>query len=125
MATKVNVLGAWTQARNTLVQNLATTFDFLDDVPFSDDPNSDFVKGNAQADRIQDQLRLLALSGLKQIDDAVASGTLVQDISDLSKKAKAEADRIKNAAKTVAGITKAVDLVAGVVTKIAGLPFLK
>jgi hypothetical protein len=124
MAIKVNVLGAWTQTRNTLVQNLTSTMELQQNAPFSQDPASDFVQAGAQADRIQDQIRIHALSGLKQIDNAVAAGKLVKDISDLSKQAKVEADRIKNAAKTVAGITKAVDLVAGVVTKIAGLPFL-
>ena len=124
MATKINVLGAWTQTRNTLVQNLTSTFDLLQDAAFSTDPASDFVRGNAEADRIQDQIRQLALLGLKQVDDAIAAGTIVQDINDLSKKAKVEADRLKNAVKTIGGIAKAVDMAAGVVTKIAGLPFL-
>lgn len=124
MAIKVNVLGAWTQTRNTLVQNLTSTMALQLDAPFSQDPASDFVQANVQADRIHEQIRVHALSGLKQIDAAIAAGTLVKDISALSKQAKVEADRIKNAAKTVGGIVKAVDLVAEVVGKIAKLPFL-
>jgi len=124
MATKVKTLGAWIQTRNTLIENLSSTLELLETAPFSDDPNSNFVRGNAQVDRIQDQLRELALAGLKRVDDAIASGDLVKAISDLSKGAKKEADRIKQATKTIEAITRGVDLVAGVVTRIAGLPFL-
>jgi hypothetical protein len=124
MATKVKTLTAWVQTRNTLIQNLSSTLELLETASFSTDPGSDFVRGNAEADRIQDQLRQLALAGLKQVDDAIASGTLVKDITTLSKEAKKEADRITNATKTITAIARGIDLAAGVVTKIAGLPFL-
>ena len=124
MPTKVKSLAGWIQARNILIENLSSTFALLETAPFSEDANSDFVRGNAEADRIQEQLRKLAVAGLKRVDDAIASGDLVAEIAALSKEARKEADRLKNAAKTIAGIAKAVDMASGVVTKIAGLPFL-
>lgn len=124
MAIKTDTLGAWIQTRNTLVQNLVTTMEFRAPLPNSGDPGSDFAKANAQIDRLTNQILELALVGLKQVDDAIASGTLVQDIAALSKEAKKEADRIKRATRTIQDIVKAIDMVTGVVTKILGLPFL-
>jgi hypothetical protein len=124
MATKVNSLEAWNETRNTLVENLGVTYAFLVDEPTSDDPTSGYRRGKAEVRRILDELERLSIVGLKQIDDQIAASSLIADITGLAREAKQEADRIKNAAKTIAGIAKAVDMIAGVVTKIAGLPFL-
>ena len=124
MPTKVNSLGAWSQARNTLTQNLTSTLELLETEPASTDPASPYQIAEAKVQQILDDMRRLAVTGLKQIDDEIASGTLVADIADLSKKAKTEADRLRNAAKTIEGITKAVDAVTEVVTAISGLPFI-
>lgn len=124
MPTKVNSLGVWAQARNTLTQNLTSTLELLETEPASTDPASPFQIAEAKAQQILDDVRRLAVTGLRQIDDEIASGTLVTDIADLSKKAKAEADRLSKAAKTIDGITKAVDSATEVVTAISGLPFL-
>lgn len=61
---------------------------------------------------------------MKQIDAAIASGGQIAQLNALAKEAKQEAELIKNAAKTIDGITKAVDLVAGVVELFNALPFL-
>lgn len=124
MPTKVNSLSAWTQTRNTLTQNLVSTLELLETEPASQDPASPYQIAEAKAQQILDEMRRLAVTGLKQIDDQIASGGLVADIAKLSKKAKAEADRLRNATKTIAGITKAVDAVTEVVTAISSLPFL-
>lgn len=124
MTKRANQLSAWTQARNAMVENLTSTFQFLETEPFSNDPNSAFRRAEDESTRILGELRKLAVAGLRQIDDQIAAGTLVQKITDAAKEAKREADALKKATKTIARITKAVDAAAGVVTKIAGLPFL-
>lgn len=124
MPVKVNSLGAWNQTRNTLTQNLVSTLEFLEIEPFSHDPASPYQFAEAKAQQLLDEMRRLAVTGLRQLDDQIASGSLVSDLAKLSKKAKVEADRLKNATKTIAGITRAVDSVTEVVTAISGLPFL-
>ncbi len=124
MSIKVNTLGAWTQVRNTLVQNLQSTLAFLEDEPFSADPASAFQQAEDQADKLLVQLRALAVTGLKQIDEQVAQGTLLADITAAATEAKKEADKLKNAAKTIDGIVRVVDGITSIVTKIGGLPFL-
>lgn len=124
MATKTNSLDAWKQTRNTLAQNLASTLEFLSTEPFSADPNSAFKQAKKQRDRILDEIERLAVAGIKQIDDEIAAGDLVERLNDLAKEADEEADRLKDAVKTIDKITKAVDVAASVVTKITQLPFL-
>ena len=124
MATKVNSLDAWIQARNTLAQDLTSTLELLSTEPFSADPKSDFQQLKRQRDRIMDQMQKLAVAGIKQIDAEIAGGTLVQQIGDLAKEAEDEANRIKESAKTVTRIAGAVDKAAAVVTQITQLPFL-
>jgi hypothetical protein len=124
MATKVNSLDAWIQARNTLAQDLTSTLELLATEPFSADPESDFQQGKRQRDRIMDQMQKLAVAGIRQIDAEIAGGTLVRQIEDMAKDAEDEANKIKGAVKTVGKITKAVDLATNVVTKITQLPFV-
>ncbi|MBV8686254.1 MAG: hypothetical protein JOZ90_09475 [Alphaproteobacteria bacterium] len=124
MATQVNSLDAWTQARNALAEDLTSTLELLATEPFSADPDSDFQKARQQRNRILDQLQTLAVTGIKEVDAAIAGGTLIQQIEGLAQDAEDEANRLKAAAKTVANIAGAVDKAAAVVTKIASLPFL-
>ncbi|MFL6844501.1 MAG: hypothetical protein ACJ8ER_06435 [Allosphingosinicella sp.] len=124
MATKINSLDAWVATRNALAQDLSSTLEFLSTTPFSSDPASDFQQAKAQRDRIIDQLQQLAVAGIEQIDEAIAAGPLLQQIGDLAQQANKEADALKNATKTVTKIASVVDQAAGVVTKIAQLPFV-
>ena len=124
MATQVNSLDAWTQARNALAEDLTSTLELLATEPFSADPESDFQKARQQRNLILDQLQTLAVTGIKQVDSAIAGGTLVQQIEAMAQDAEDEANRLKAAAKTVANIAGAVDKATAVVTKIASLPFL-
>lgn len=124
MTTDVNRLDAWSETRNALVDDLGVTYAFLVDEPTSDDPNSGYRRGKAEARRILDAMERHSILGLKQIDDAIAASELVAEITRLAGEANDEAARLKNAAKTIEGITRAVDMATSVVTKIAGLPFL-
>lgn len=124
MSMKVDSLGAWRRTRNTLVSTLAETVAFQNGLPRSTDPASDYSKADAEMARIENAMREHALNGLKLIDDTIASGTLVQQITAESTRAKQEADRLKRITKTLQEISKVIDTVTGVVTKIAGLPFL-
>ena len=123
MSIDVSGLVAWEDTRNALVDDLGVTYAFLVDEPTSDDPNSGYRRGKAEARRIIDALDRHSILGLKQIDDEVAGSGLVAEITALAREAREEAARLKNATKTIEGITKAVDMATGVVTKIAGLPF--
>ena len=124
MATKVNSLDAWVQARKALAQDLASTLELLASEPFSADPESDFQQLKRQRDRIMDQMQNLAVAGIRQIDSEIAGGTLIHQIEDLAKQAEDEANRIKESAKTVGKIASAVDKATAVVTQITQLPFL-
>lgn len=124
MATQTNTLSAWTENRDTLTDNLQSILAFLQKEPFSADPASAYVKAQKRQDQTLDDLRRLAVVGIKQIDDAIAASDVVQQINTLSKQARQEADKLKNAAKTIDGISKAVDLAAGVVAKFNALPFV-
>jgi hypothetical protein len=124
MATNLNSFGFWAETRNALVAAVGATSQFLVDEPTSDDPNSGYRLAKAEMKRLLDALERLAILGLKQIDDEIAASNLVKDLDAFSKEAKEEADRLKNAAKTIQEIADVVGKITGVVTKIAGLPFL-
>ena len=124
MAIEVKTLGSWTQTRNVLVENLGMNMEFQDAADYSDDPASDFQTAQANIEKIFADLRGHAVVGLKLVDEAIKDSDLITEIAALSAEAKKEADRIKNAVKTVERLAGALDKVTGVVTKIAGLPFL-
>ena len=124
MATKTNSLDAWLKTRDAMAENLSSTLEFLSTEPFSSDPNSAFKKAKVQRDRIVDEMQKLAVAGIKMVDDEVAAGDLVERINGLAKKAQVEADKLKNATKTIGKIISAVDTAASVVTRIGQLPFL-
>ena len=124
MAVDVNQLEPWRETRNTLAEDLQIVFEFLVTEPASDDPESGYQKAQRQIDRLLAEMRRHAVAGLNAIDDEVAAGDLVARIAELSREAMEEAVRLKEAVKTIERITEAVDKVAGVVGKIAQLPFL-
>ena len=124
MAVNINGLEAWTQTKETLSENLHSTLELLASAPFSDDPASPYARAQAEQSRLLDAMQRHAVAGIRQIDETIAASGIVAEIGALSKEAKAEADALKNAAKTIDGITQAVNLVAGVVAKFAALPFI-
>ncbi|NJM50898.1 MAG: hypothetical protein HC843_08460 [Sphingomonadales bacterium] len=124
MAVEVKTLGGWLQTRNVLVENLGMNMEFQGNADFSDDPQSDFQKTQAIIDKIFADLQSHAVNGLKLVDENVKDSDLVAQIMEASAEAKKEADRIKNAVKTIEALAGAFDKVSKVVTKIAGLPFL-
>jgi hypothetical protein len=124
MATNINSLDAWTQTNETLTVELETVLTVLATAPWSDDPKSLYMQSQAQQSRLNAAIREHAVTGLRQIDAEIAAGPLIAEINALSAKAKQEAALLANAVKTVAGITKAVDLATGVVAQFNKLPFL-
>jgi len=124
MATNISDLPGWDEANDALALAMESALEFIGTQPPSDDPASDFQQARAQVVRINQQSGRLAAAALERIDDVIAASGLIAEITGLSNEAKEEAQRLKNATKTVAGIARAVDKAAGVVTKIAGLPFL-
>jgi hypothetical protein len=124
MTVNLNSLPAWTLANQALAQNMQSALTLLQDAPYSSDPASPYQQAQAAAQALAAQAKRLAVLGLKQIDEDIAGGPLVEEINSAAAEAKSEADLIAAAAKTVAGIARAVDSVTGLVTKISGLPFL-
>jgi uncharacterized protein with FMN-binding domain len=124
MAVNLNCVSAWTLANQALVQNLQSALTLLQDAPYSADPDSPYQQAKAAAQALAAQAKRLAVLGLKQIDEAIAEGTQIQQLDAAAAKAKSEADVIAGATKTVAGIAKAVNSVTGLVTQISALPFL-
>ena len=124
MTVQLNSLRAWSLLNQALVENLQSALTLLQDAPYSPDPNSPYQQAQGAAQALAAQAKRLAVLGLKQIDDDIAGGTLIEEIGAAASEAKSEADLIARTAKTVAGIAKAVDSVTGLVTKIGSLPFL-
>ncbi|HEY0085489.1 MAG TPA: hypothetical protein VGB65_06225 [Allosphingosinicella sp.] len=124
MAVNLNCVSAWTLANQALVENMQSALTLLQDAPYSADPASPYQQAQAAAQALAAQAKRLAVLGLRQIDEAIAEGTLIQQLDAAAAEAKREADVIAAATKTVTGITKAVDSVTGLVTKIGALPFL-
>ena len=116
MTQKLRTLGFWQQTRNSLYDALGVCSERLETVPWSEDPASDHVRLNAAEDLIGNSIKAHAILGLKLIDDAIAQSGLIDRIKAASADAKKEADRIKNATKTVNEIVAVVEKVAGVVS---------
>ena len=122
---KVNKLGAWTQTRNVLFENLGMAFDLLNELPWSEDPDSDYEQTNKQIEELnQKTIPEHAVNGLNIIDETIADSDLVKDIKAKSQEAKNEADRIKDITKTVENVTQSITKVTNVVKKFKELPFL-
>jgi len=124
MPIKVRRLGSWIQTRNVLFENLNMNMDFQDAADYSDDPASDFQQAQANIARILNNAQSHGVTGLKRVDEAIKDSDLMVEIAALSAEAKKESDRIQNAVKTVERLAGALDKVTGVVTRIAGLPFV-
>lgn len=124
MTTKVQTLDSWTASRNALATLLGLIFELQQTLTFSTDPGSAYQKAEAQAARILEQLKLLAVLGLREVDSAIANSSLVQQLNAQAKTANQEADALKTAAKTIAKISGVIDDVVGTVDGILGLPFI-
>lgn len=73
---------------------------------------------------IRIQLRSLAVSMLKEIDEAIAESNLASELTARAQEAKKEADALNRAAHSINDIASVASKITGVVTGIAGLPFL-
>jgi hypothetical protein len=124
MPTRIDQTSAWLDAQDALIAHLASATDILGGAPFDEDPSSLYQRSRAEIARIQWEISRLALARLRQIDDAIAAGTLVKDLTALAARAKKEAERINRATKSLEQVTAAVNGVVGVVDQITGLPFL-
>lgn len=124
MAIQVKELSVYKASRDGLVQALSLAELAFTDAEFSYDPQSDYRQALAVINAILVQLRALAVTMLKSIDDAVANGTLVADLTRSAQQARREADQIDHAARRIAAIADVVDKITAVVTGIGKLPFL-
>lgn len=124
MAVQVKKLQAYSATRDALVNALSLAESAFTDADFSYDPSSDYRKVLEVINAILLQLRSLAVSSLKKIDEAIAKGDLMSGFTVLAQKAKKEADALTKAAAGIDDIANIVSKVTGVVTGIAGLPFL-
>lgn len=121
MTKHANTLGSWQQTRNVLVQTLAMNTDAKVTTAFSKDKDSDFQKLQQNIDTTLEKLSEHALNGLRIVDDAIATGSVLNNLKRASQAAKDEADKIKKATKSIAKLTGLVNLVSSVVTKVAGI----
>ncbi len=124
MAVKLNSLAAWSEAQQALAENLSSALQLLQDAPYSSDPASPYQQAQAAAQALAVLARKLAVLGLEQIDEAIASGPELGQIASSAAEAKREADLLANATKTVGKITAAVGSVTALVGKIGALPFV-
>lgn len=124
MPTALNSVDAWKDSRAALVDALRVVFELLETEPYSSSGSSRYQRLQACANRILDKLRLIALVGLRQIDDTIASGQQIAQLNGLAKQAKQQAAQLQRATATINGIASAIDDAVSVVDRIVGLPFV-
>lgn len=126
MTTKKTMqsFGPWIRTRNVIVSILAQAWDHANAQEFSEDENSEFVKANLVVDDLLELLKDHAVIGLKAFDEEIADSGLIERLAKLSKEAKAEADRIKEAVERVDDFAAALAKVTEVVGELTGLPFV-
>lgn len=115
MNTKMTRFGPWTTTRIALFDSLGACTTALQTAPFSEAAGSNYVRLRKLQDELVDSIQAHSVIRLKEIDEEIQASGLIQRIKDASAEAKKEADRIKNATKTVNEIAAAVDKVVGVV----------
>jgi hypothetical protein len=125
MAIRLSGLAAWTEAQQALAENLGSALELLQNAPYSADAGSPYQQAQAAAQQLTAEAKRLAVLGLEEIDEAIASGGLVAEINETAARVKNEADLLARAAKTVANVTAAVGSVTDLITKVGALPFLR
>ena len=124
MAVQVKTLPVYKATRDALVNTLSLAESAFTDADFSYDPSSDYRKALEVINAILLQLRSLAVSMLKEIDEAIAESNLASELTARAQEAKKEADALNRAAQSIDDIASVASKITGVVTGIAGLPFL-
>ena len=124
MAVQVKTLPVYKATRDALVKTLSLAESTFTDADFSYDPSSDYRKALEVINAILLQLRSLAVSMLKEIDEAIAESNLASELTARAQEAKKEADALNRAAHSINDIASVASKITGVVTGIAGLPFL-
>jgi hypothetical protein len=124
MTVPVKTLPVYSATRDTLVTSLSLAEAEFTDSDFSYDPASDYRKALEVINAILLQLRSLAVSTLKEIDEAIADSELAEELTVRAEEAKDEAEALNEAAHSIDEIAGVVSKITGVVTGIAGLPFL-
>lgn len=110
--------GTWQQMRNTLVQTLSMNMQARNDQP----PGSPAaVAYTRNIEQNLDDLQVHAISGLRKIDDAIAESNIATDLNKASAQLKREADRIRNAIRTIEGLSKLTGSLTKLVLGIRGL----
>ena len=98
----LNAWGTWQQTRNSLVLSLSLN---IEERNRSTPGSTQEKKLNRNIDATLKDMQEHSISGLRMVDLAIADSSLIQKIKSESKAAKKEADRIKNATRTVAELT--------------------
>ena len=124
MVLQVKKLPVYSTTRDALVNTLSLGESAFTDADFSYDPSSDYRKALEVINAILLQLRSLAVSTLKKIDEEIAEGDVVADLTARAQRAKRESDALGKAAHSIDDIAQVVSKLTSVVTGIAGLPFL-
>lgn len=121
MTTTINTIAGWDQARQALISANDFITEFRDEQPLSQDPDSPRQQAQRALERLNDLTLDLYAAELQEIDDEIAASGIVDEINELAKEAKNEADALKNAADKIKAFADLIGKIAGVVTKIAGL----
>ncbi len=124
MAVQVKTLPVYKATRDALVNTLSSAESAFTDADFSYDPSSDYRKALEVINAILLQLRSLAVSMLKEIDEAIAESSLASELTARAQNAKEEADALSRAAHSINDIASVVSKITSIVAGVAGLPFV-
>jgi len=124
MAKRIDSFASWKETYWTIDANIGMNLEFLVSADYSDDPDSGYKRAQRNIEELYEKLKLHAVVGLKLIDDQIASSEIMTSIAKLSDEARAEADSIKNAAKTIDNLSRSIGKVTKVVNKFMSLPFV-
>ena len=124
MAIQVKDMPVYKASRDGLVGALSLAELAFTDAEFSYDPQSDYRRALSVIDATLLQLRALAVSMLRSIDDTIAKNDLVAGLTKSAQKAKKEADHLNAAAHKIEEVAEVVGKITEVVTGIGKIPFL-
>jgi hypothetical protein len=124
MTTTVKTLAAWDAAHQAQVEAMHAASLMLRDAEYSEEPGSAYQVAHDSVQSLARAGKSLAVASLKQIDAAIANGTVVADLTAAANHARNEAKLITGAAAKVHKLAGVVTAVTQVVGRISALPFV-
>jgi hypothetical protein len=121
---QLKTLAVYKDTRDGLVELIGMLEGLFTSLAPSDDPDSSYQRSLAALLAAVDQLRALAVTSLKKIDQDIAQSDLVRDIGVQAKGARKEAGRIAKTAQHIEEASALIGGIADIVTTIGGFPFL-